>query len=304
MQTKSPSESYLNASDAYSKGFDYYYATQMAPRFLIDLNSISLNDFEEENKIYFIKGLMDAACQSSNNPISSPWDKHNNQELKIVIKLSNISLLQEIKEFIKIPSVIKNYNYLTWTHCNAFEFLGLLAKHPMIGLEWRDIYNAWSFFFKTTKKGLSTNSILFNWCKTDPRAVAPSKSRISDSGYDVTIIDVAKKINDMTSLYSTGIKVEMIAHGWYLDLVPRSSIIKTGYILANMIGVIDRGYTGEILVALTKLNPEVPDLTLPNKIAQLIPRPIVHGEIVEVKSVNETDRSDGGFGSTDAKKGN
>ena len=68
--------------------------------------------------------------------------------------------------------------------------------------------------------------------------------------------------------------------------------------LANSVGVIDRAYTGEILVPLIKLDPNAPDLALPARIVQIIPRPIIAAEIVEVDDFDTTLRGDGGFGST------
>jgi dUTP pyrophosphatase len=68
--------------------------------------------------------------------------------------------------------------------------------------------------------------------------------------------------------------------------------------MANSFGVIDRAYRGEILVPLIKLDPQAPDLELPCRIAQLIPRPIVHVEWVLVDNLDETERGEGGFGST------
>jgi dUTP pyrophosphatase len=123
----------------------------------------------------------------------------------------------------------------------------------------------------------------------------PGKERVSDSGYDLTLLYESQRMGNVV-LYGTGIVVEPPS-GWYLDLVPRSSIIKRGYIVANSIGVIDRSYRGEILVPLIKVDPKAPDLELPARVAQLIPRPIVHFEIVE-ESVAASHRGEGGFGST------
>jgi dUTP pyrophosphatase len=88
------------------------------------------------------------------------------------------------------------------------------------------------------------------------------------------------------------------AFGWYFDVVPRSSISKSGYMLANSVGVIDRGYTGEILVPLIKIDPSAPDLKLPARLVQMIPRQIIAAELVEVEAFDETVRGSSGFGST------
>jgi deoxyuridine 5'-triphosphate nucleotidohydrolase len=132
--------------------------------------------------------------------------------------------------------------------------------------------------------------------RVHPDAQLPKKERISDSGYDLTLL-YAKTSWGRTVLYGTGLIVEPPL-GWYLDVVPRSSIIKRGYILANSVGIIDRSYRGEILVPLIKIDPEAPDLELPARVAQLIPRPIVHFPLHESQELSATERGAGGFGST------
>ena len=103
---------------------------------------------------------------------------------------------------------------------------------------------------------------------------------VSDSGYDLTIIKKIKT-DGMVEFYDTGIKVTP-PYGYYFDVVPRSSITKTGYILANNVGIIDRSYVGNILVPLIKVDSSKPDLELPMRIVQLIPRKIEHFELEEV----------------------
>lgn len=43
--------------------------------------------------------------------------------------------------------------------------------------------------------------------------------------------------------------------GYYLQVFPRSSLSKSGYALANSVGIIDENYTGNIFIALTKTEP-------------------------------------------------
>ena len=105
--------------------------------------------------------------------------------------------------------------------------------------------------------------------KVDEKAVIPSKNNYSDAGLDLTIISENKRLNSDTILYDTGIKIE-IPNGYYVEIVPRSSISRSGYMLANSIGIIDQGYTGNLYVALRKINNECEDLVLPYKCCQII----------------------------------
>lgn len=136
----------------------------------------------------------------------------------------------------------------------------------------------------------------------DDRAVIPNKTRLSDVGFDVTIVRVHKKLSDVVTMYDTGISVST-DQGFYLEMVPRSSLIKSGYMLANSVGIIDPSYTGPLLVALAKIDPSAPDLELPFTCCQLIVRRQEHAFVhVTREPPARTTRNDGGFGSTDIKK--
>jgi len=135
--------------------------------------------------------------------------------------------------------------------------------------------------------------------KTIKNAVVPSKAFEDDAGYDLTIISKIKDFNSKTSLYDTGIKIE-INEGYYTEIVPRSSLSKSGYMLANSIGIIDNSYRGNLMIALTKICDEAADIELPFKCCQLIIRKQISANLIEVTSndLSDTIRNDGGFGST------
>lgn len=131
----------------------------------------------------------------------------------------------------------------------------------------------------------------------DEKAVVPSKVRESDAGYDLTIIKLHKQLTPKTALYDTGIQLS-IPNGYYIEVVPRSSISKTGYILANNIGIIDAAYRGNIYVALMKVDESMPDIELPSRICQLIVRKQERLHFVETDNISSSSRGSGGFGST------
>ena len=137
---------------------------------------------------------------------------------------------------------------------------------------------------------------------THSQALPPHKHRSSDSGFDLTLIEI-KRVVGKVVVYGTGVRVTPPL-GFYFDLVPRSSMIKCGYMLANSVGIIDQGYTGEIMVPLIKIDPDAPELSLPATVIQLIPRkwygftPIEH-----IRKPARSLRGDGGFGSTSHQTG-
>jgi deoxyuridine 5'-triphosphate nucleotidohydrolase len=201
-----------------------------------------------------------------------------------------------IRRFVPIPCE-ESGSELRWTGGGALDLLAKLCDGATACAEsTRDAYRAWAAWVPGLSPAPTGVRPRFRWARTDSRAVAPSKQRASDSGFDLTLIRRAGEHGPVT-LFGTGIRVEP-EHGWYFDVVPRSSIIKTGHMLANCVGVIDRTYRGEILVPLAKLRADVPDLELPCRVVQMIPRPIIHPELCEVADLDATARGEGGFGST------
>jgi dUTP pyrophosphatase len=140
--------------------------------------------------------------------------------------------------------------------------------------------------------------------KLVPEAVTPEYAQNGDAGLDLTAISF--RIAETFMEYGTGIAVE-IPTGHVGLLFPRSSITKapSGVSLKNSVGVIDSNYRGEILVRF-ELPNSIDDMhgKLPvvgDKVAQLLilPYPKVYFE--EVEKLSDSNRGDGGFGSTDKK---
>ncbi len=129
--------------------------------------------------------------------------------------------------------------------------------------------------------------------KLNPNAVVPTYAKGGDAGLDL----VATSMNfDGTQItYGTGLAIE-IPEGFVGLVFPRSSIRKTDLILSNSVGVIDSGYRGEIQATFkrTGLNKyEIGD-----RGAQIIIMPHPTIEFLEVDELTNTERGEGGFGST------
>ena len=130
----------------------------------------------------------------------------------------------------------------------------------------------------------------------EERALPPFKKRVSDSGFDLHLVKLIKKEGNLY-FFDTGVRVSP-PPGYYFDLVPRSSIFKSGFILANSVGIIDMTYRGTIKVPLIKVNPDAREPELPWRAVQLIPRRFFPLEGRQVESLDPTLRGEGGFGST------
>ena len=82
------------------------------------------------------------------------------------------------------------------------------------------------------------------------------------------------------------------------DFRSRSSIWKTGMVLANSVATVDESYTGEVFLVFYHVMPNMPRYKVGDKIAQMkigVTFPINFNEVKEFK---ETERGEGGFGST------
>lgn len=133
-----------------------------------------------------------------------------------------------------------------------------------------------------------------------PGMLPPQRGHDSDVGLDLTAFAFEQK-RESVFFFDTGISIQMSA-GYYGEIVPRSSIANTDFLMANSVGIIDPDYRGRLLVPLRYVGEDPPKLAaealLNKRIAQLIVRPLLECQIEVVTSLDETERGTGGFGST------
>lgn len=129
-------------------------------------------------------------------------------------------------------------------------------------------------------------------------AVTPTRAHFSDVGLDLTAIKEYKILPNGVVLYDTGIAVSP-PPGYYIEIVPRSSMSKTGWMLANSVGTIDPSYTGNLFIALVRVVLNAPTPELPFCKCQMVLRKAEYAQMEEVQNLTNTVRGDGGFGSTD-----
>jgi dUTP pyrophosphatase len=121
-----------------------------------------------------------------------------------------------------------------------------------------------------------------------------------DLGYDVFALEGAVLAPRATVKVRTGIAVEarhpVTAVPLGLLVRDRSSIAAKG--IVTTAGVIDAGYRGEILILMTNLGEIAVELRAGEKIAQMIPVPILTGPVQKVESLEDSARAEKGFGSS------
>ena len=132
--------------------------------------------------------------------------------------------------------------------------------------------------------------------KDCPLIPTPSKGTSESACYDVVATSV-ENLGDGRIVYGTGLHLSPTAMT-QIDLRARSSIHKTGLILANGIGTGDEDYTGEYKVVFYHVIKELEPYKIGDKILQIQVVDRSDIEFVEVDSLEETERGDGGFGST------
>lgn len=103
------------------------------------------------------------------------------------------------------------------------------------------------------------------------------------------------------ALVPTGLFVEL-TEGYEIQVRPRSGLaIKQGITCLNSPGTVDADYRGELKVILINLSTENQTIHTGDRIAQLVFAQVAKAGWNQVEEINETERGEGGFGSTGKK---
>ena len=137
--------------------------------------------------------------------------------------------------------------------------------------------------------------------KLEDRAKAPTYAHDTDAAADLYAMeDIILHGNTNGNKIRTGVSIQL-PEGWLALIIPRSSIgAKTPLRLSNSVGLIDSGYRGELGVLYDNIS-EVPyEIKAGDRIAQLLVMPSYRFQAKVVESLEDSDRGEGGFGSTGA----
>ena len=141
--------------------------------------------------------------------------------------------------------------------------------------------------------------------KLNENAVIPFKTYEKDFCYDVVAVS-EEEVAPNVWKYGIGLAFQidrdsLFGHRYInlsIDLRPRSSVWKTGMVFSNCEGTIDELYTGEVYAVFYHVFPNMERYKVGQRIGQIkigITTPI---EFVVVDELSETERNDGGYGST------
>lgn len=137
--------------------------------------------------------------------------------------------------------------------------------------------------------------------KVSPQAIVPQRATEGSAGLDLcACIDAPLTLEGGdTALIPTGIAIEIPSPAYGAFVFPRSGLsIKHGIGLLNSVGVIDSDYRGEIKVGIINQKKEAYTIQPNERIAQMILMPVSTMPVEEVTELSETERGNGGFGST------
>ena len=118
------------------------------------------------------------------------------------------------------------------------------------------------------------------------------------AGLDITSAEELVLEPGARHAVATGFAIE-IPHGYEVQVRPRSGLaIRNGITCLNTPGTIDSDYRGEVKVILINLGSEPFEIRRGERIAQLVPAPVLRARFTECLELAETARGSGGFGST------
>ncbi len=135
--------------------------------------------------------------------------------------------------------------------------------------------------------------------RVDPRAVLPTRAHDGDAGYDLRALDAVTLAPGERAAVPTGISIAL-PPGFAGLVIPRSgTALAHGITLVNAPGLVDEGYRGELKVLLLNTD-RVASFTVAagDRIAQLVLIAPGVAEVIEVDSLDTTQRGEGGFGSS------
>jgi dUTP pyrophosphatase len=126
----------------------------------------------------------------------------------------------------------------------------------------------------------------------------PTYATDGAAGLDVVAAEDLTLAPGQRHAVATGFSIA-IPEGYEVQVRPRSGLaLRHGITCLNTPGTIDHDYRGEVKVILANLGSEPFEVCRGERIAQLVPAPLLKARFREVESLGETSRGGGGFGST------
>jgi len=138
---------------------------------------------------------------------------------------------------------------------------------------------------------------------THPSAKIPEKSKPGDAGFDLFAPERGGIMPGDTDLIKLGFKIQLPDYV-EAQVRPRSGLaLKQGVQIGNSPGTIDSGYRGEVGVIIYNSHPDAAfNYEVGDKVGQMVIKKALPYEFELLEKVNDTERGEGGFGSTGGHK--
>ena len=216
----------------------------------LSLNNFSIHDIKPQLFIYF--------------------RKEDKQLLDYIhaLLINEYKISCSIKTKRTVLNQIKYSNYILFENYNMLYLLSLIYSNITVDKNSNEIddylysiyMNLSNFQYITYDQINDTLNTKIPKCYfklLSKSALPPIKLNISDIGYNINIIKRYKTISNKTIIYDTGLEIK-VDFGYIIDIKATSELIKKGYILSHY--DIEKN---KLLITLTKVDDELPDIKLP-----------------------------------------
>ena len=140
--------------------------------------------------------------------------------------------------------------------------------------------------------------------KLRENAKIPKRATAGSAGMDLyaCIDEPITLAPGQLAIVPTGIAIALPENSCAAFLYARSGLgVKHGICLSNGVGVIDSDYRGEICAGLCNVSDKPYTIEPDERVCQMVIAPVLTPDVVEVSELDDTDRGEGGFGSTGKK---
>ena len=145
------------------------------------------------------------------------------------------------------------------------------------------------------------NKVKLGIKKLTHNAKTPIQATEGAAGFDIYTTENTVIKPHKTNLLATGLAME-VPRGYEVQIRMRSGIaLKTPLRLANGVGTIDFGYTGEVKIMLENTSDQDFFVASGTRIAQGIVNKLPEVELIEIEELLDSERGEGGFGSSGLK---
>jgi len=131
--------------------------------------------------------------------------------------------------------------------------------------------------------------------KLDKNAYMPKRAHATDAGADIRTPKAFVLPAHCSKVVHTGVHIETPPNCVTMVKSKSGLYIKNGI---TVTGVIDEGFTGEVVVKLINHGPHDMPFAVGDKIAQLVIMPVFYPEFEQVDEIEGGERGDNGYGST------